>query len=453
MMLYLELLLIFILMLLSGFFSASEIGVIAVRKSRIKQLIKSKDARSRQAKYVGKLHDDPDRFFAIVQIGMTVTATASSAVGGAIAVQIIKPLLVHINLGGSEAAAESIALTIVIVVISYLFLILAELYPKGLAIRFPERIALLAGSWTYYAMKFTLPLINFLTWSTNICLKLTGIEIKKDRQEEGITEEEVKHILTEGLRTGTFNKTERELITGVFEFADMVARQVMTPRTDIDGIALDTPSEVVIQMITASRFTRFPVYQDSMDNIVGVIHARDVIGILREKDLLIVADIMRKPFFIPDSKPLVELLRDFQQNQSHMAIVLDEFGGTAGLVTLEDLLEEIVGEIQDEYDKERTQWGRSRDGSLSVAADMSVEDFNDEFKTELPEGDADTVAGLMVNTLGRLPRGGESVEIDGHKFTVTEREGNRIRRLRVQKIEPSPGPPRDEGGEEDLKED
>ncbi|MCP4631651.1 MAG: HlyC/CorC family transporter, partial [candidate division Zixibacteria bacterium] len=250
-----------------------------------------------------------------------------------------------------------------------------------------------------------------------------------------ITEEEVKHLLTEGMSTGTFNKTERELIHGVFDFADTIARQVMTPRTDIEGIPSDAVAEEILSTVTTSRYSRLPVYEESLDNIVGIIHARDVIGILREKNLVILHDIIRKPFFIPDSKPVPELLRDFQRTQSHLAIVLDEFGGTAGLVTLEDLLEEIVGEIQDEYDKERQEWIRAKDGSLSVAADMIVEDFNEEFKAGLPTGDFDTIGGMIVEHLGRLPRGGESTEIDDFRFIVTEREGNRIRRFRVIKLE------------------
>jgi len=432
---WLEVLLIFILMVISGFFSASEIAVIAVRRSRITQLKKEKGIKGLKAKYVAKLHSDPDKFFAIVQVGMTVTASAASALGGAIAVKLLKPIVAHLPIGGSEAAAESISLTIVIVIISYLFLVVAELYPKALAIRFTEKIALFAGTWTYYLMKFSLPLISLLTTSTNLCLKFSGVKI--DRKEDAsVTEEEVKHLLAEGLWTGTFNKTERELIHGVFDFADTVARQVMTPRTNIEGIPIDMSPDEILNFVTGSRYSRYPVFDGSLDNIVGIIHARDVIGILREKNLVILQDILRTPYFIPDSKPIPGLLRDFQQNQVHLAIVLDEFGGTAGLVTLEDIIEEIVGEIQDEYDKEPAEWSRASDGSLSVAANMSVDDFNELFNAELPAEDADTIAGLIVNHLGRLPKSDEITEIAGFRFVVTARDGNRLQRLRLSKVEP-----------------
>jgi putative hemolysin len=444
-MFWLEVLLIFVLMLLSGFFAASEIGVIAVRRSRIAHLARQKDPVGRQARFVQKLHSNPDRFFAIIQIGITVTGSAASAVGGAIAVQLLKPIIAHLPIGESEAAAESIALTIVIVIISYLFLVIAELLPKALAIRFSEKIALFVGAGTYYSLRFTRPVINILTASTNLCLKLLRVNIEK-KEHTPITEAEVKLLLAEGLKTGTFLKTERDLINGVFDFADTVARQVMTPRTDIEGIEINEDPEDILSMITASRFSRFPVYEESLDQIIGIIHARDVIGILREKNLVILKDILRKPYFIPDSKPLIELLRDFQKNQSHMAIVLDEFGGTAGLVTLEDLLEEIVGEIQDEYDKERQQWSATRDGSFSVAAEMAVEDFNDQFKADLEPGLADTVAGYVIHQLGRLPRGTEAVEAGGYKYIVTERMGNRIKRLRVTKLD-KPADKKDAGKE------
>ncbi len=431
---WLEVLLIFVLIFLSGFFAASEIAVIAVRRSRIAQLSKEKGGVGKKARFVERLLDNPDRFFAIVQVGMTVTASAASAMGGAIAVQLLKPVIYRLPFGESEAAAESIALTIVIVVISYLFLVLAELVPKALAIRFSEKIALIAASWTYYSLKFSMPLIFILTSSTNFFLRLMGVNIKNKGQTP-ITEEEVKHLLAEGLQRGTFNKTERELIDGVFDFANTLAHQVMTPRTEIEGIPLEASSEEVVSIITESSFSRFPVYKESLDNIQGVIHARDVIGILREKNLVIVKDIMREVYFIPDSKPLSELLRDFQRNQSHMAIVLDEFGGTAGLVTLEDIIEEIVGEIKDEYDTEPEEWSVKADGSLSVAAHMSAEDFNEEFEAELPE-DANTIAGVVVNALGRLPKIGEEVELGGYKFVVTEQQGNRIRRFKATKIIP-----------------
>ncbi len=430
---WLEVFLIFVLIFVSGFFSASEISVIAVRRSRIAQLKKEEGTKGRQARYVERLLSDPDKFFAIVQVGMTVTASAASALGGAMAVQLLKPIIATLPLGGSEAAAESIALTIVITVISYLFLVLAELYPKALAIRFAEKIALLAGSWTYYSMKFSAPLISILTMSTNFCLKLTGVDVK-NKGNIPVSEEEVKHLLAEGMQTGTFNSTERELIHGVFDFADTIARQVMTPRTDIQGLPLDANTKQILDIVTESRFSRFPVFDGSLDQIVGVIHARDIIGILREKNLIILQDILRKPYFIPDSKPIPELLRDFQEHKIHMSIVLDEFGGTAGLVTLEDIIEEIVGEIRDEYDLEPEEWHKSTDGSLSIDAAMLVEDFIEEFGAALPVGKSDTVAGLIVNHLGRLPQWSESIKIGDYRFSVTEKIGNRIRRIRATPI-------------------
>jgi len=427
---WLELLLIIVLVFISGFFSASEIAVIAIRKSRIKELAASGDSR---AAFVERLKNDPDRFFAIVQVGMTVTASAASALGGATAIIVIKPLVELIDIPIIQKYSSSLSITLVVVVISYLFLVLAELVPKALAIRYSERIALWVGPGTWWSLRALSVFINFLSWSTNSCLRLIGIspEFKRD---SAVTEEEVKILLLEGLQHGVFEPSEHKLIHSVFEFADTVARNAMTPRTEMVAVEINSSPEEILKVAGIEQYSRLPVYEENLDNIRGLIHVRDLLNVFQNKGLIIVKDIMRPPFFVPDSKKISEVLKDMQKRKTHMAIVLDEFGGTAGLITLEDILEEIVGEIQDEYDVEENEIIMKADGSAIVEASVDAETICERFNVSRPDGDYESIAGMVINTLGHLPIMEESVEIAGLKITVIEKDGHRIKRLKVAKV-------------------
>ena len=427
----LEVILIFVLILLSGFFAASEIAVIAVRKSRIRQLVEEGNPR---AVFVEKLRKDPDKFFAMIQIGITVSGSAASALGGAIAVQVIKPLVEAIPNEAVKAGSESIALVLVIITISYVFLVLGELAPKALAIRFAEGIALIVGKSIYLSLVFTSLIIRFLSASTNLVLRAFGVG-RRYFGESDVTEEEVKILLTEGLESGVFEKTERDLIHGVFEFTDTIVRKVMTPRPDISAISIGASSDEILSTVTEEQYTRFPVYSENLDDIVGIIHTKDVTIMLRHSETIILEDLIREAFLVPDSKKISELLRDFQRKKIHMAMVLDEFGGTAGLVTLEDVLEEIVGEIEDEYDLEQKECEILPDGSALVLATMEVGDFNARFNAALDEELADTMGGYLVNTLGRVLSLNEAVEISSYSLRVVEKSGHRILKIKVVKKE------------------
>jgi putative hemolysin len=256
---WLEIIIILILVFVSGFFSASEIAVIAVRKSRIKHLVESADSR---AGFVEKLKNNPDKFFAIVQVGMTVTASAASALGGATAILVIKPLVAAIPIHPIQRAAESISIVLVVIVLSYVFLVLAELVPKALAIRFSERIALWVGPGTWWSLRVLSIFINFLSWSTKQCLRLVGIspEIRKDSV---VTEEEVKILLKEGLQHGMFEPSEHKLLHSVFDFVDTVARNAMTPRTEMVAVEISETPEAILSKATIEQYSRLPVYEDS----------------------------------------------------------------------------------------------------------------------------------------------------------------------------------------------
>jgi putative hemolysin len=428
---WLEIIIILVLVFVSGFFSASEIAIIAVRKSRIKELARLGDSRAR---FVEKLKNDPDNFFAIVQIGMTVTASAASALGGATAILLVKPLIERMPIPAISRAAESISITLVIIIISYVFLVLAELVPKALAIRYSERLALMVGPATWWSLRMLGLFIRFLSWSTNVCLRAIGVS-RDMRKDVAVTEEEVKIILAEGLKQGVFEPDEHQLIHSVFEFSDLIARNVMTPRTQIVAVENNESSERILKTATSETFSRLPVYEENLDNIKGILNVRDLLKVFETGGLIILKDIMRNPLFVPDSKKISEILKDMQKEKTHLAVVLDEFGGTAGIITLEDILEEIVGEIQDEHDKEEEDLMMQPDGSALVKGTLDADIVCEKFGVKPPEGEYETISGMLINKLDRIPETGEVTEMVGMKFTVVQKDGHRIKRVKVEKAE------------------
>jgi putative hemolysin len=429
----LQLVLIVILVVLSGFFSASEIAIVAIRTSRLKTMVES---GSKKAVFVEKLKKDPDKFFAVVQIGMTVTASAASAIGGAAAIIIIGPLIRTIPIKAIQAASEPISVTLVIIIISYLFLVVAELVPKALAVRKTEKIALWAGPLTWYSMKFINIVIIILTKSTNLCLRLMGFS-PETRSEVSISEREVKYLIREGMEHGIFDKEEQQLIHSVFEFTDTIVRRAMTPRTDVIALEINDPPDELLRIATEERFSRFPVYEENLDNIKGIIHSRDLLYVYTHKSLFLLTDIIRPPVFVPDSKKISELLRDMQKRKYHMAIVLDEFGGTAGIVTIEDVIEEIVGDIQDEYDREVSKIVFIDKNKAQVKASMPVDEFANEFGVKVARGDFDTVGGMVVTKLGKIPAFNDIINFEGFNLQVTEKDGHKIMMFLAQKTNPN----------------
>ncbi|MEE9552836.1 MAG: hemolysin family protein [candidate division Zixibacteria bacterium] len=427
---WLEIVIILVLVFISGFFSASEIAIVALRKSRIRELAKKGDSRAR---FVEKLKNDPDDFFAIVQIGMTVTASAASALGGATAILVVKPLIETVPIPLISGAAETISITLVIIVISYIFLVLAELVPKSLAIRYSERIALMVGPATWWSLRALQIIINFLSWSTNLCLKAIGVS-PDSRRDTAVTEEEVKIILAEGLKQGIFEPDEHKLIHSVFEFSDLVARNVMTSRTEMVAVEIIDSPEEILKVATMEPYSRLPVYEENLDNIRGILSVRDLLKVFGTGGLIILKDIMREPFFVPDSKKISEILRDMQRMKFHMAVVVDEFGGTAGIITLEDILEEIVGEIQDEHDKEEEDMVAQPDGSLVVKGFVDADLVCERFGIEPPEGEFESITGMLMEKLDRVLELGEIVEMAGLKFTVLDKKGHRVSHIKVEKL-------------------
>ncbi len=439
---WLEAFVIALLILCNGFFAAAEIAMVSARRSRIQQLAGTGDARAQR---VLSLQADPDRFLATVQVGVTFVGTFASAVGGAAAVRALSPLLRDVPVLG--AAAEPVALAVVVVAITFATLILGELAPKSLALRHAVGLALWVVGPLDRLARVGAPLVRLLTACTRFVLRLFG---QKDIGERTfVSEEEIKHMLQEGRALGVFDQTEQELIHSVFEFTEASVKDVMIPRPRIQAIDVETPVEDVLAFIVETGKSRYPVYRNSLDEVFGVLYDKDLFRLLAEKKPIVLDQIVRPAFFTPETARVSRLLKSMQRRRMPMALVVDEYGGLEGLVTIEDLIEEIVGEIEDETDREDQAVRRLRDGSYIVDASISIHDLADQHKLVFPESsEYETLAGFVIAQLQRMPRGGEIVNFEGWRLTIVDMDGRRIARVKIEprasaKDRPAPIRPHD----------
>jgi len=425
---WLELLFVFVLILANGFFSGSELAIISARKSRIAQLVASGDEK---AKIVESLQDDPHRFLATVQVGVTIVGSLASAVGGAAAVQYLKPVFLSFPVEFVRHAAEPIAIGVVVVCISYLSLIFGELVPKTVGLQYADTVALrVAGTIRFFAGAGRFA-VGFLTLSSRTVLALLGI--KAEGVQAFISREEVQHIVQEGHETGVFSAAEREYIENIFDFTHTSVREVMVPRTRIVGLDLESNRDEMLKTILENKFSRYPVYRDTIENIVGFIHGKDFLGRMVSEPGFDMESIIRPPFFVPEAKKVNDLLKEMQRKRTHMAMVVDEYGGIGGLATTEDLLEELVGEIEDEHDVgEPRRVQRLADGSVIVDAQMSLSDLTGILDIKKEEDlSYDTLAGLILDRLGRVPEQGERLEVDGFVLVCVEVTKTAILKVRI----------------------
>jgi CBS domain containing-hemolysin-like protein len=280
------------------------------------------------------------------------------------------------------------------------------------------------------------PAIWVLNKSANGVLRMFGIN-PVSPAELVHSSEELEMMVDEGARTGVLTRTEQELISSIFEFSNTTAKEIMVPRMDVVAIKVDTSRDKLIQIVTEEGYSRMPVYQESIDNIVGLIYTKDLISLLEHRDLIVLQDIIRPAHFVPDAIKISQLMKELQDRKMHMAIVVDEFGGTQGIVTMEDILEEIVGEIHDEYDEVLKDVEQSMDGSALVNAKMNIKDFNERFGVEIPDDpEFETINGLLAKVTGHIPEMHEEIRYDNLKFVIVKKSPRRIRQVRVTKIPP-----------------
>lgn len=423
----LEVIVICIMIVLNGFFACSEFAIISVRKSLIARLVSE---GSEQAQIIEDLQKDPHRLLALVQIGVTVTGATASTIAGIIAVNSVRPWLQHLENDFLRHAAEPVAATSMVAIISYLLLILGELVPKAIGLQYADTIALRVARPINFLSRVGAVLVGILTISSKTVLKLLRI---KSEREAFITREDVQHIVAEGHESGVFSETEQEYIRNVFEFTHTCVREVMVPRTRIVGLDLEAPSDILINIVLDNMYSRYPVYRNDIEEIVGVVHGKDLLGRLVAGDKFDLAAIMRPPVYVPEGKKVNELLKEMQRTHNQMALVVDEYGGLSGLVTTEDLIEELVGEIQDEHDTVETGTiQRLPNGVLLVDGLLSIFDLAEVISVKLEDNlPYDTVAGMILHELGQFPTRGESTQWHGYRFVCDEVTRVAILKVRI----------------------
>ncbi|MCI0330572.1 MAG: hemolysin family protein [candidate division Zixibacteria bacterium] len=420
----LEIVIIVGLVLVNGFFAAAEISLVSARRARLRSAANKGDVN---AKRVLQLQEDPGKFLATVQVAITLVGMLAGVLGGATVIEELETRLA----APISGVTKTVAIGLVALAISFLSLLFGELLPKMLALYHPERFAMQVARPVQLFYLFALPAVKLLTASTRAILKLLGF--KEEAKAPFVTEEEIKHLVSEGSRLGIFEKMEEAMIYSVFQFTDTPVKKAMTPRTDIVAIEISTPRQKLLQFVAEEGYSRVPVYRGDLDHVVGIIHTKDIINLLLNAELVILEDILRPPYFVPETKKVRELLADFQRKQIHLAIVLDEYGGTAGLITLEDIIEEIVGEIQDEYDAEREEILWQDTNRATVTARMRPEKFNSIFGASLPSEEYETLGGFLIDQLGRIPSVEEKISYRELEFTVKEKRGHRLLILEVER--------------------
>jgi len=417
-------LLILLLIFINAFFAASEIALISTRRVKLK-LMKMEDSRELEA--IRRLLEKPNEFLATIQICITLAGFFASATGAISLSRELGRRLESTSLPILGTFGEELAVILVTFIISYLSLVLGELVPKRVALANPEKFALRVARPIVFLSRVLRPLVVLLSASTDFISRILGVP-----QEEvySLTDEELKLFIAE---QRSLPPDERRLINEVFDFGDTLAYEVMTPRTDMVCIEDSATIEDALELSLQSHFSRLPVYSGDLDNILGFVHIKDILPHLNLGDMnKPVREIMRPVHFVPLTKRAIELLKELQQKRINMAIVLDEYGGTAGLVTIEDLLEELVGEIRDEHDRETAPYRKISDDEYLVDASLPIESLNELLNLSIPESEEfESVGGLVMELLGKVPEEGEIVEVNGYQLKVERMKGKRILTLRL----------------------
>jgi putative hemolysin len=416
--LLLQLLAVAGLLLLNAFFVAAEYGLVTARRTRITEL---RDQGDRRARLVLQITANPPRFIAAMQLGVTITSLAIGALGEPVFAHVFDPI-----------PSTLLSFFLAFLVITYLHVVIGELVPKGIALGNAETTALVVSrpvSWFFVVMR---PLIWVLENSSDGVLRLLGLE-PPGEERSALSEAELKMLLDRSTESGELEQQEQEMLYKVFDFADKEVSEVMVPRPDVVALSIDLPPEECLAAVIDSPYTRYPVYRETLDNVVGVLHVRDLFSALVDRGIanVEVEEIVRDAYIVPETKDLAAMLTEFRRTNQHMAIVVDEYGAMQGIVTLEDLLEEIVGEIEDEFDLPDESIERIDDDTIRIAGTFPIDDFNEQFGTDLEDDDYHSIGGYVFGLLGRAPEPGDSLDHNGIRFDVLEVEGSRILRLAV----------------------
>lgn len=413
--------LVMFLVLLNGFFVAAEFAIVKARSTRIAQLTTS------QGKMAQKVIRNMDAYLSATQLGITLASLGLGAVGEPTIATLINPVFQY--LGVPEVLLHPIALAISFSIMSYLHIVVGEMAPKSLAIRKAETTTLWTARPLHLFYVLFKPFIVVLNGSANWILQRLGIGLAEEHQ-SAHTEDEIRLIIEQSHNSGIIDQTELKLFDKVFSFTERIAREVMVPRVNIVGLDLEEPLEENLELIRSSKYTRFPVYEGDKDQIIGLLLVRDLYEKIADRQPIELRQLMRPIISIPETMEIKDVMRRFQKNKAHMAIVVDEFGGTSGLITTEDIFEEIFGEIQDEFDEEEPFFC-PKDNGTSVDAKVLIEDVNRHFGLEIEDPDNDTIGGWLFSRLERIPQVGEFYDLGEFRFTIESMEQLAIHRIVV----------------------
>lgn len=421
-----QILLIIVLTALNAFFASAEMAIVSLNKNKIRML---SEEGNKKALLLEKLMEEPSKFLATIQVGITLAgffASASAATG------LSGRLGVYLRDIGIPYSSQ-IALLFITILLSYFTLVFGELYPKRVALQMSEKIAMFSVKPIIAVSKITAPFIRLLSGSTNLLVRISGI--KTDRLDEKVSMEEIKSLIEVGQEHGVINETEREMIESIFEFDNKVAEEVMTPRTEVFAIDINTPIKEVMEELMEENYSRVPVYEEEIDNVIGILYMKDFMIEASKYDFesVDIRKILRTPYFVPATKSIDELFKELQTSKNHMAILINEYGGFEGIVTIEDLIEEVMGKILDEYDEGEPDIIRVDKDTYIADGLVSIADVNDYLDTDLESEHSDTIGGFVVGLMGTIPVNGEerTIEFENMVFKIEEVKEKRIEKVKI----------------------
>jgi CBS domain containing-hemolysin-like protein len=417
-----------VLVALNGFFVAAEFALVRVRESRLVQLEQEGSARATSVREVLR---DLDSYLSVCQVGITVASLALGWVGEPAVSHLIRPLLEGIGIT-SERIVEITAVALGFAVITYAHLVFGEQAPKYFSIQRAEATSLWISPPLRFFRVFLRPVIWIVNSSTNFVLRPWGIRLGEEM--EAHSEEELRIMISSSTASGVLDPGEREYLNNVFDFGDTVAREVMVPRPDIEALPHDAPLPDLADRAAFGRYTRYPVYEEDLDHVLGAVHVKDLFRAAREEQPgFDIREIVRECLVVPENKRIEDILKEFQKRKVQMAIVIDEWGSVEGLITIEDVLEEIVGEIQDEFDEDEAAIEKIGDGVYSIDGRIPITEVNETFDLDLPHEDFDTIGGYILGSLGRPPEPGDAIEVDDATLLVKSVDGPRVSMLTLRR--------------------
>lgn len=430
--LWTQMLVILFLIGVNAFFAASEMAIVSIRQAKLKPLM---DEGNKSAIIVSKFLDEPSKLLATIQIGITFAGFLASAIGAQTLSKSLTQFLKNLNIPVITNYAGGISTLVITALIGFFTLVLGELVPKRMALEKSEKIALAVAKPIRILFKITAPMVKTLSYATNLVARILGGSNNVESSQ--ITEEEIRLMINVGEEKGIFQETETDMINSIFEFDDTVAKEVMTPRTDIIAVAADASIDEILDVIVEENFSRIPVYEDTTDNIIGILYIKDLFTLIKKKTdwEISLKDIVRPVYFVPEYKKIDELFKEMQKSKTHIAIVIDEYGGTAGLITIEDLLEEIVGNIFDEYDDVVLDYEKIDENTYIVSGMLSISDINHIMDIALPEEEFDTISGIILSLSGKMPEVGDEVQFGTTSLRIEEVDDKRISRIKIHKLD------------------